>query len=99
MFKRPVSLQLLVFGVRSAFPVGQLLAITLLNGEGGIFTENTVSFPASEELGQHGRSRVGAQRGISTLAISQDDIGERKESLKTASPFFSRALGYFIVIA
>lgn len=84
-----------MFGVRSAFPVGQLLAITLLNGEDGIFTENTVSFPASEEPGQHGQGRVGAQRGISTVAISQDDIGERKESLKTASPFFSLSAGIF----
>ena len=75
--------------------MGQLLAITLLNGEGGIFTENTVSFPASEEQGQHGQGRVGVQQGISTLAISQDDIGERKESLKTASPFFSLSAGIF----
>lgn len=75
--------------------MGQLLAITLLNGEGGIFTENTVSFPASEEQGQHGQGRVGVQQGISTLAISQDDIGERKESLKTASPFFSLNAGIF----
>lgn len=34
--------------------------------------------PASEEPGQHGQGRVGVQQGISTVAISQDDIGSSR---------------------